>query len=69
MKEIRFVLGAGDSAGEITSKLLNARWNVGFEETPTQNINDAIADILLIQLKNSITLELVKELIEDVVEK
>jgi len=72
MKEIRFVLGAGNADGEITSKMLNVKWGNKLEDELLEfhhlNFKDMLADVLLKELKDSITLELVRELINDVTE-
>lgn len=70
MKTIRFVLGVGDSDGEITTKTLNVKWGDKLEKELLAfhhlNYKDVIADILLRELKDSINLKLIKELIDDV---
>jgi len=70
MKEVRFVLSAGDDDGEIASKLLKVKWNQGIEtdlkEFHNLKIKDAIAEMVLETIQKSITLDVVKELLEDV---
>ena len=73
IKDVRFCLSAGSSEnGEICNVFLNTKWThtaeFDLKEQHGMDIKDVIAVVLVEELKKSITLELVKELLDGIVE-
>jgi hypothetical protein len=73
MKDLSFVLSIGSSEdGEIASRQLTVEWNKELETNMkvyhNLDLKNSISGILLDQIKESITLELIEELIDDALE-